>query len=54
MIAAYIIKRTPTSSVDRKIPEEVWTGKLAYYIPLQTFGLQPIPTKVRENLSLVS
>jgi transposase InsO family protein len=38
MTAVYIVNRTPSSVLDGKTPEEVWSGRLSDYTTLRTFG----------------
>ena len=37
-IASFIINRSPSSAIDFKIPEEVWSGKPIDYSNLKIFG----------------
>ena len=37
-IASFIINRSPSSAIDFKIPEEVWSGKPVDYSSLKIFG----------------
>lgn len=34
---------TPSSSLDDKTPEEMWTGRMSYYSHLKTFGCAACP-----------
>jgi hypothetical protein len=36
--AFYLIKRSPNSAIDFKIPEEVWIGEPVNYSNLRSFG----------------
>ena len=36
--ASFIINRSPSSAIDFKIPEEVWSGKPVDYLSLKIFG----------------
>ena len=38
--ACYLIKRSPTTTLDGGIPEEVWTGKKVNYSHLKIFGCE--------------
>lgn len=37
MTAVHVINRTPSSSLDGKLPEEVWNGKSPDYSHFRTF-----------------
>jgi hypothetical protein len=37
-VACYLTNRSPNSTIDFKIPKEVWTGKLVDYSNLGIFG----------------
>ena len=37
-IANFIINRSPSSAIDFKIPEEVWSGRPIAYLSLKIFG----------------
>ena len=37
-IANFIINRSPSSAIDFKIPEEVWSGRPIDYLSLKIFG----------------
>ena len=36
--ASFIINRSPSSAIDLKIPEEVWSGRPVDYLSLKIFG----------------
>ena len=38
--ACYLINRSPSMEIDRKIPEEVWTGHSCDYSNLKIFGCE--------------
>jgi hypothetical protein len=50
-IAFYLVNRSPSSTLDDKIPQEVWTGKKLSLIHVRVFGCDAYVHVPKENNS---
>jgi hypothetical protein len=50
-IACYLVNRSPSSTLDDKTPQEVWTGKKPSLTHLKVFGCEAYVHVPKENMS---
>jgi hypothetical protein len=50
-IACYLVNRSPSSKMDDKTPQEVWTGKKPSLTHLKVFGCEAYVHAPKENNS---
>ena len=53
LIAVHIINKSPSTPLDYKIPEELWSGKKPHYDHLRVFGCKAyahVPKELRHKL----
>jgi hypothetical protein len=50
-IACYLVNRSPSSALDDKTPQEVWTGKKPSLTHLKVFGCDAYVHVPKENMS---
>jgi hypothetical protein len=50
-IACYLVNRSPSSTLDDKTPQEVWTGKKPSLTHLKVFGYEAYVHVPKENKS---
>jgi hypothetical protein len=46
--SCYLVNRSPSTAIDCKIPEDVWSGKPPHYDHLRVFGC-PAYAHIRQN-----
>ena len=51
-IACFLVNQSPSSVIDKKIPEEVWSGTPADYSDLKNLDVLPMLTLIMENWNL--
>jgi hypothetical protein len=52
-IACYLVKKSPSSTMDDKTPHEVWTGKKPSLTHLKIFGYEAYVHVLKENKSKI-
>jgi hypothetical protein len=51
--ACYLVNRSPSSALDDKTPQEVWTGKKPSLTDLKVFGCEAYVHVPKENMSKI-
>jgi hypothetical protein len=51
--ACYLVNRSPSSTLDDKTPQKVWTGKKPSHTHLKVFGCEAYVHIPKENMSKI-